>query len=158
MLFKVFFRLFYAKVIFLWIPKPQLKSHIISLVQPGLLLWNMEEGFRKLSKFCLLILENYILLACDSNLRLFDHWVVFFCSRHFFDISRLSLFLQLSLFASISLCLVSYHSLIPTWGMAFLPENTNLHGSFSEDSFLAHYFSICGLPQWLLAALFWRWH
>lgn len=122
-----FLRLFYVKVIlFLWIPKPPSKFHMIFLVQPGSLLWTME-FLGNFSYFCL-ILENYLLLASHSNLRLF-HLLsgLFLCQAllwHF--VALFFSFISVCLLAYLSL--LSYHSLVPTWSMAFLPEHSNLHG------------------------------
>ena len=64
-------------------------SHCFS-VQLGLLLLKMETS-RDCSNLCLLILENFLLLANDSNLSLFIHCVV--CARYF-NIFRLFLVLS----------------------------------------------------------------
>lgn len=76
-------------------------SHYFS-VQLGLLLLK-KEASRNCSNFCLRILENFLLLASDSNLSLFIHWVVFFVPGASLTFSGFLLFLQITLFAGLSL-------------------------------------------------------
>ena len=141
-LFKIFLRLLYAKVIlFLWIPKPPLKIlHYVSS-SSGLLLWKMEAS-RNCSVFCFLILENYLLLASDSNLRLF---IYCFCFMFFSFLDQVLwrflalFFLQLSLFAG--LYLLGFLPFINSrLRQGTSPRTLDLLRVFPEDSSLAQPF------------------
>lgn len=135
MLSKIFLSYLFYAVLFLWITKPPLKIHNIFLVQLRSLLLKMEASSH-CSNLCLLILENYLLHASGSKLILYPLSGLFLCQALFWHFLAHS-FKSFCLLTH--LCLVPYHSLVPTWGAVFLPKHLNLLGVFPWRHLLTYY-------------------
>lgn len=127
----------------MWIPKPLAKSHTIFLVPLGLLLLKMEAS-RNCSSLCH-ILENYLVLASESKLSLSIRWSFFVSGNFFWHFLVLSS--SFNSFCLLAYLLVPYHSLVPSWGVTFLPEHLNFHVVFFPWGQLLTLFFLMGLSM-----------